>query len=250
MKLEGRRVLVTGGNKGIGKSVVKLFAQEGAEIVYTFNSGQTDALTLRSDLREKYDREFYPYKLNLERDDSIYATYNYAIDKLGCIDILINNAGLSLPAKFENMSEYNWDRVMDVNLNGMFKLTKLVVSGMTMYHYGKIINVTSTAGLYGTIGQANYAASKAAVVGFSKSLSRELGKYNINVNVICPGITKTDMTETLQRNDKFRKIYESRISLGRFAECDDIAPSFLFLSSDDSEYITGHVLSVDGGYNG
>jgi len=116
--------------------------------------------------------------------------------------------------------------------------------------YGKIINVISTAGIFGTIGQINYASAKAGIIGFTKSASRELGRYGVNVNVICPGITKTEMTGKLQTDEKLKKIYEGRIQLGRFAEPEEIAPAFVFLASDDASYITGQVLGVDGGYIG
>jgi len=148
------------------------------------------------------------------------------------------------------MTEEQWDRIIDIHLKGTFNCTQAAALHMKEQKSGKIINVISTAGLYGTVGQINYASAKAGIVGFSKSASRELGRYNINVNVICPGVTMTDMTEKIRTDDKLATVYTQRIQLGRFAEPEEVAHAFVFLASFESDYITGQVLAVDGGYVG
>jgi 3-oxoacyl-[acyl-carrier protein] reductase len=172
------------------------------------------------------------------------------VKQLGGVDIVVNNAGVSRPSMLLKMKEEDWDAIIDIHLKAAFNTTQAAGRHMKEQNSGRIINVISTAGIFGTIGQINYASAKAGIIGFSKSASRELGRYNITVNVICPGITKTEMTGKLQSDEKLRKIYESRIQLGRFADPEEIAPAFVFLASDDASYITGQVLGVDGGYIG
>jgi 3-oxoacyl-[acyl-carrier protein] reductase len=172
------------------------------------------------------------------------------VKQLGGVDIVVNNAGVSKPSMLLKMTEEDWDAIIDIHLKAAFNTTQAAGRYMKEQNSGRIINVISTAGIFGTIGQINYASAKAGIIGFSKSASRELGRYNITVNVICPGITKTEMTGKLQSDEKLRKIYEGRIQLGRFADPEEIAPAFVFLASDDASYITGQVLGVDGGYIG
>jgi 3-oxoacyl-[acyl-carrier protein] reductase len=149
-----------------------------------------------------------------------------------------------------DMPEESWDRVVNIHLKGTFNCTQWVARHMKERKAGRIINVISTAGLFGTVGQINYASAKAGIIGFTKSASRELGRYAINVNAICPGITMTDMTEKLRTDEKFKETYLARIQLRRYAEPEEIAPAFVFLASDEASYITGQVLGVDGGYIG
>ena len=172
------------------------------------------------------------------------------VKQLGAVDIVVNNAGVSKPSMLLKMKEEDWDAIINIHLKAAFNTTQAAGRHMKEQKSGKIINVISTAGIFGTIGQINYASAKAGIIGFTKSASRELGRYGVNVNVICPGITKTEMTGKLQTDEKLKKIYEGRIQLGRFAEPEEIAPAFVFLASDDASYITGQVLGVDGGYIG
>ena len=170
------------------------------------------------------------------------------IDELGGIDILVNNAGLSRPAMLLKMTEDQWDQVVDIHLKGAFLCTQFAARHMKEQNKGKIINVTSVAGIVGTVGQINYSAAKGGLLSFTKSAARELARYNVCVNVICLGIVATDMTEKIRTDEKLKEIYMNRILLKRFAEPDDISPAFVFLSSDESDYITGQLLCVDGGY--
>ncbi|HKK90716.1 MAG TPA: SDR family oxidoreductase, partial [Desulfobacteraceae bacterium] len=187
---------------------------------------------------------------DVSRRKDARAMVEKAAEALGGVDILINNAGVSKPSMLVNMTEEDWDLVMNVHLKGIFNTSQAAAPYMKAQQWGRIINVVSTAGLFGTIGQINYASAKAGVIGFTKSASRELGKKGINVNAVCPGITKTDMTKKLQEDENLCKKYTSRIQLGRFAEISEIVPIFVFLASDDAGYITGQVLGVDGGYIG
>ena len=173
-----------------------------------------------------------------------------AVEKLGGVDILVNNAGISMPGMLLKMSEDSWDRIINVHLKGTFNCSQAAARHMKDNGWGRIINVISTAGLFGTIGQINYASAKAGIIGFTKSASRELGRYGINVNVICPGVTSTEMSAKVRTDEKLKSVYLARIQLGRFAEPEEIAPAFVFLASDDAGYITGQVLGVDGGYIG
>ncbi len=249
MKLEGRKAIVTGGSRGIGRSIAIAFAKEGADVLVNYHSNDTAAREVVSEI-EKLGRKGVAVQADVADYQSAKKMVEECVAQLGGVDILVNNAGVSKPSMLLKMKEEDWDSIIDIHLKAAFNTTQAAALEMKEKKYGKVINVISTAGIFGTIGQINYASAKAGVIGFTKSASRELGRYNINVNVICPGITKTDMTNKLQTDEKLRKIYEARIQLGRFADPEEIAPAFVFLASDDASYITGQVLSVDGGYIG
>ncbi len=249
MRLEGRKAVITGAGRGIGRAVAIAYAKEGADIVINYHSNDSAAKEVVG-MVEELGRRAVAVKADIANYTNAQSIIETAVNELGGCDILVNNAGISKPSMLLKMKEEEWDQIIDIHLKGTFNMTQAAGRVMKESNYGKIINVISTAGIFGTVGQINYASAKAGVIGFSKSASRELGRYNINVNVICPGITKTDMTNTLQTNEKLKKIYEGRIQLGRFAEVEEIAPAFVFLASDDASYITGQVLGVDGGYIG
>lgn len=249
MKLEGRKAIVTGGSRGIGRSIAIAYAKEGADVLVNYHSNDTAAREVVAEI-EKLGRKGVAVRADVASYSDSKAMVDQCVEQLGGVDILVNNAGVSRPSLLLKMKEEDWDAIIDIHLKAAFNTTQAAGLYMKEKNYGKVINVISTAGIFGTIGQINYASAKAGIIGFSKSASRELGRYNINVNVICPGITNTEMTNKLQTDDKLRKIYEGRIQLGRFADPEEIAPAFVFLASDDASYITGQVLGVDGGYIG
>jgi len=249
MKLEGKKAIVTGGSRGIGRAIALMYAKEGADVLVNYHSNDAAAKETVAEI-EKLGRKAVAVAADVANYKSAQNMVDECVKQLGGVDILVNNAGVSKPSMLLKMKEEDWDAIIDIHLKAAFNTSQAAGRYMKEKKYGKIINVISTAGIFGTIGQINYASAKAGIIGFTKSASRELGRYGINVNVICPGITKTEMTGKLQTDEKLKKIYEGRIQLGRFAEPEEIAPAFVFLASDDASYITGQVLGVDGGYIG
>jgi 3-oxoacyl-[acyl-carrier protein] reductase len=249
MKLEGKKAIVTGGSRGIGRAIALLYAKEGADVLVNYHSNDAAAKETVAEI-EKLGRKGVAVAADVASYASAQNMVEECVKQLGGVDIVVNNAGVSKPSMLLKMKEEDWDAIIDIHLKAAFNTTQAAGRHMKEQNSGRIINVISTAGIFGTIGQINYASAKAGIIGFTKSASRELGRYNITVNVICPGITKTEMTGKLQSDEKLRKIYEPRIQLGRFADPEEIAPAFVFLASDDASYITGQVLGVDGGYIG
>jgi 3-oxoacyl-[acyl-carrier protein] reductase len=170
------------------------------------------------------------------------------VGQFGGIDILVNNAGFTRPAMMTKMTEQQWDEVVDLHLKGAFLCTQAAAQHMITKNRGKIINITSVAGVVGTVGQINYSAAKGGVISMTKSMARELARYNICANVISLGIVATDMSEKITTDEKLKEIYMNRILLKRFAEPEDVTPAFVFLASDEGNYITGQLICVDGGY--
>ncbi|MCF8091807.1 MAG: SDR family oxidoreductase, partial [Desulfotignum sp.] len=219
------------------------------DVLVNYHSNDTAAKETVAEI-EKLGRKGVAVAADVASYESAQNMVEECVKQLGSVDIVVNNAGVSKPSMLLKMKEEDWDAIIDIHLKAAFNTSQAAGRHMKEQNFGRIINVISTAGIFGTIGQINYASAKAGIIGFSKSASRELGRYNITVNVICPGITKTEMTGKLQSDEKLRKIYEGRIQLGRFADPEEIAPAFVFLASDDASYITGQVLGVDGGYIG
>lgn len=249
MRLQNKKAIVTGGGRGIGRAVALAFAREGANVVINYRSNDAAAQEVVDEIR-RLGRKAVALKADVGNYQDARSMIDQAVRELGGVDILVNNAGVSRPALLLKMDEETWDQVVDIHLKGTFSCTQAAANYMKENKYGKIINVISTAGLYGTVGQINYASAKAGIIGFTKSASRELARYGINVNTVSMGIITTEMTDKIRGDEKLKEIYLSRIQLGRFGEPEEVAPAFVFLASDDARYITGQVLSVDGGYVG
>ena len=249
MRLKDKVAVVTGGGRGIGRAAALAFAQEGAHVLVNYVSNSNAADEVVSQI-EKLGRKALAVKADVASTVDAQNMVNAAVEKLGGLDILVNNAGVSIPAMLLKMTEEQWDRIINIHLKGTFNCTQAAAQHMREKKYGKVINVISTAGVFGTVGQINYASAKAGIIGFTKSASRELGRYNINVNAICAGVIETDMTDKIRTDEKLKEIYTQRIQLGRFGKPEEVAHAFVFLASYESDYITGHVLAVDGGYVG
>ena len=244
MLLENQVVLVTGGSRGIGKSVALACAREGARVIINY-AGNVKAAeeTVKeiSDLGQKC--------LAIQADISKLADVERLIEEataeFGKIDVLVNNAGITRDGLLMRMKEEDWDAVIETNLKGVFLCTKAVIRGMMKQRTGRIINMTSVVGVMGNAGQANYAAAKAGVIGFTKSTAKELASRGITVNAIAPGFIHSDMTAILPESVKEEMI--KAIPIGRMGEADEVADTVLFLASNSARYITGQVIHVDGG---
>ena len=243
--LDGKIALVTGGSRGIGEGIVRKLINAGASVVFTYRSSADRANAIISDL-DVGDR-----LMALQSDAADYsqaeALIKTVLDKYGQIDILVNNAGITKDGLMLRMSEDQWDSVIEINLKSVFNLTKHVMRPMMKNRGGSIINLTSVVGVFGNAGQANYAASKAGIIGFTKSIAKEVGSRNIRCNAIAPGFIGTEMTAEL--DDKTRDAYLTNVPLKRFGEVKEVADMVAFLASEHSSYITGQVLSVCGGLN-
>ena len=247
MRLEGKAALITGSSRGVGRAIALAYAREGASVVVNYTSNKDAAEEVVASI-EKMGSRAISFKADVAKGAEAEALVKRGIEEFGDLDILVNNAGFGRPAMLLKMSEDQWDQVLDIHLKGAFFCSQFAARHMKEQNKGKIINVTSVAGIVGTVGQINYSAAKGGLLSFTKSAARELARYNICVNVICLGIVATDMTEKIRTDEKLKEIYMNRILLKRFAEPDDISPAFVFLGSDESSYITGQLLCVDGGY--
>ncbi|HRI28227.1 MAG TPA: 3-oxoacyl-[acyl-carrier-protein] reductase [Chitinophagales bacterium] len=244
--LTGKTALITGASRGIGEAIAQCFAQEGANIAFTYRSSAQKAATLQTEL-ESYGIKARGYQSDAASFDAATTLVQQVLDEFGNIDVLVNNAGVARDNLLLRMTEQQWDEVINNNLKSMFNLTKQVLKPMLKARNGSIINMSSIIGMRGNAGQANYAASKAGIIGFSKSVAQELGSRNIRCNVIAPGFIETDMTENLggTNKDEFLK----KIPLARFGKPDEVAKVALFLASNLSAYVSGQVISVCGAMN-
>ena len=243
MRLKDKVAIITGGANGIGLAACEQFASEGAKVVMADYDEEAGAVQQQV-LREK-GLEVTFIHVNVACRDSVQSTVSKTVKLYGGIDILVNNAGIIRDAMLAKMELADFQQVMDVNVTGVFNCTQAVLPFMLEKNRGKIINTSSVSGLYGNVGQTNYAASKAAVVGMTKSWAKELGRKGINVNAVSPGFTQTAMVGKMP--ETVVQQISSMNSLQRLGKPSDIAKAYLFLASSDSDYVQGHVLEVDGG---
>lgn len=242
--LEGKTAIITGATRGIGRGIALTYAKQGANIAFTYSSSEAAALALEKELIS-LGVQAKSYKSNAADFNEAQKLTDEVLETFGTIDILVNNAGITKDNLLMRMTEADFDQVMDVNLKSVFNMTKAVQRTMLKNRNGVIINMSSVVGVKGNAGQANYAASKAGIVGFSKSVALELGSRNIRCNVIAPGFIETEMTEKL--GEEVVKGWTEAIPLKRGGTPEDIANACVFLASDMATYITGQVINVDGG---
>ena len=240
---ENKVALITGGTRGIGKAIAKKFAENGYNLVINYVSENTDLEKLKNDINS--ENEILFVRANVGDFVSCEELVKQAIDKFGKIDVLINNAGITRDNLIMRMKEEDFDNVINTNLKGTFNVTKNVVPYMMKKRRGKIVNVSSVVGVSGNAGQCNYAASKAGIIGFTKSIAKELASRNILANCVAPGFIDTDMTEVL--SDIVKENINNQIPLKRMGTAEEIAKVVYFLAGEDNTYITGQVLNIDGG---
>ncbi|MEW7291941.1 3-oxoacyl-[acyl-carrier-protein] reductase [Aquimarina sp. 2304DJ70-9] len=242
--LQGKTAIITGATRGIGKGIAQIFAQHGANIAFTYSSSVEAATALEKELND-VGVKAKGYQSNAASYDQAQELAKDVLDTFGSIDILVNNAGITKDNLLMRMSEEDFDKVIEVNLKSVFNMTKAVQRTMLKQRKGSIINMSSVVGVKGNAGQSNYAASKAGIIGFSKSVALELGSRNIRSNVVAPGFIETEMTAKL--DEKVVDGWRNAIPLKRGGTPEDIANACLYLASDLSTYVTGQVLNVDGG---
>jgi 3-oxoacyl-[acyl-carrier protein] reductase len=242
--LEGKTAIITGGSRGIGKGIAMVFAQHGANVAFTYSSSVESANSLEKEL-SNYGVKVKSYQSNAADHKESQDLVENVLTDFGSIDVLVNNAGITKDNLLMRMGEEDFDKVIEVNLKSVFNMTKSVQRTMLKQRKGSIINMSSVVGLKGNAGQSNYAASKAGIIGFSKSVALELGSRNIRSNVIAPGFIETEMTAKL--DEKTVDVWRNSIPLKRGGSPEDIANACVFLASDLSTYVTGQTLNVDGG---
>lgn len=244
--LKGKVALITGASRGIGKAIALKFVQEGADVAFTDIRKDEFMENTEKEL-QAFGTKVKAYESNAASFEASEATVNLIIEEFGKIDILVNNAGITRDNLLMRMSEQEWDMVMNVNLKSVFNLTKQVIRPMMKQRSGSIINISSVVGVFGNAGQSNYSASKAGIIGFTKSIAKELGSRNIRSNALAPGFIETEMTHVLPED--VRKAFMEAIPLKRMGSPEDVANAALYLGSDLSTYISGQVLSVCGALN-
>lgn len=244
--LEGKIALITGGSRGIGEALVRRFVEQGAKVGFTYRASAEKADAITADINAGVDR-LRAYQSNAASFTEAETLVKSILEDFGQIDILVNNAGITRDNLMLRMSESQWDEVIENNLKSIFNLTKHVLRPMLKQRGGSIINMSSVVGVFGNAGQANYAASKAGIFGFTKSIAKEVGSRNIRCNAVAPGFIATDMTDELE--EKTREQFLSGIPMKRFGHAAEVADVCLFLASDLSTYVSGQTISVCGALN-
>ena len=250
MSQKSKRAIVTGGTRGIGRAIVKELAAKSccgilfSDVAFIYNSCDECAAELEREIGD-LDTKIYGFKADASSLEDAQKTVEAAVEKLGGVDILVNNAGITRDNLLLRMPEKDFDDVISANLKSVFNYTKAIIKPMIKQRYGRIVNIASVVGLIGNPGQANYVASKAGVIGFTKAMARELASRNITVNAVAPGFIETSMTQKL--DEKQRDALMRNIPLGRLGKPEDVAKVVGFLCSPEADYITGQVIAVDGG---
>lgn len=242
--LEGKIAIVTGASRGLGKAMAIGLAKAGAKVVVT------DVLDTKKTVSEikKLHRETFGLEVDVSNKSDVEAMVKEMLAKFGKIDILVNNAGVLRTGNAEELHKEDWDKVIDVNLTGQFLCAQAVGQQMIKQKSGKIINISSIAGLSGYASSVPYSASKAGVISLTQTLAAEWGKYNINVNAICAGVFATDMTDEYLKDEEFKDMIKTKVPLGRYAESEEIVGTAIYLASKASDYMTGHSIVIDGGW--
>lgn len=242
--LEGKTALITGASKGIGRKIAEVFAQHGAHVAFTYLSSVEKGEALEKELQQ-YGTQVKGFRSDASDFQQAEQLISDIVDTFGSLDVVVNNAGITKDGLLMRMTEDHWDQVINVNLKSVFNVSKAASKVMMKKRQGSIINVSSVVGIQGNAGQANYSASKAGIIGFSKSLAKELGSRNIRTNVVAPGFIRTEMTDVL--DPKVVEGWEANIPLKRAGDPEDVANACLYLASDLSAYVSGQVLPVCGG---
>lgn len=243
-KLAGKTAIITGASRGIGAEIARKFAAEGAKVVVNYSGSQEKAEAVVADIQAN-GGEAIAVKANVSDSESVKAMVDETMKTFGSVDILVNNAGITRDNLMMRMKDDEWDDVINTNLKGVFVCTKAVTRQMMKQRAGRIVNIASIVGVMGNAGQANYVASKAGVIGLTKTTARELASRGITANAVAPGFITTDMTDQL--NEEVQKAMLGQIPLSRFGAPEDVAKAALFLASEDASYMTGQTLHLDGG---
>lgn len=244
MNFEGKVAVVTGASRGIGKEIALGFGKLGCSVVVNYSSSEKSALEVVSEI-ENSGGKAIAVKGNVSVEEDVKNLLDATVEAFGKVDFLINNAGITRDKPLIAMKNDDWQDVMDINLNGVFLCSKIFAKNMIKKRTGRIVNITSVVGITGNPGQSNYSASKSGVIGFTKSIAKELASRNININCVAPGFIKTEMTDVLPA--EVVENYLNNIPLKRMGEAKDVADAVIFLCSDMSSYITGQVIQIDGG---
>ncbi len=242
--LKDKNAIVSGGSRGIGRAISSSFVQLGASVTVVYKSNKQEAESLVDELN-KYKDQIQIVQGDISNEVDVNNIIEQSRNKFGDLHILVNNAGITSDTLLVRMKQEDWSKVIDINLTGTFNMTKAVMRGMIKNKYGRIINISSVVGEIGNLGQSNYSAAKAGIIGFTKSIAREVATRGITVNAVAPGFVETEMTNDL--SDDQKELILNAIPMNRYAATNDIAGAVCFLASDNASYITGQTLNVDGG---